>query len=399
MAFRFNPFTNNFDIVEPNSLGLVKVDLFDPTTTTLPTGTSATVDGVTLVDGDRVLYTNLSSGNNKIYEVSGVGVSLVFTAQSDFIGSEDPVDGERCSIQRGEAFADQVAHFDGTNWKVNENIRLFDGTNYQEISSIKKSTLTDNASTDVITVALAGSENQEISYSVIRGAGNKEMGKLYVSGTGASATVNRHVISVVGDVGIEFDSSISGSDIKLTATASSTGTDAEMTYYVVRWSDSTGGPGGIPSYAGSGSSTPAAGSTGDVQFRGSGGDLEAASEFNWDNTNKELDLNGLKTEVLSSAITLNDNQTSAANLFTLDATTINHAIIEYSIIRGTAYRTGRLLIVSDGTTTGESSDHVETSDPGVTITTDISGSDLRVRYTSTSTGQSGTFKYSVRKWQ
>ena len=225
------------------------------------------------------------------------------------------------------------------------------------------------------------------------------MGKLYLSGTGANALVNRHVINVVGDVQVEFDASISAGDIILTATAASTGADAEMTYYVTRWSDSTGGPGGIPSYAGSTVSNPAAGSVGEIQFHGSSGNLEADQALAWDNTNKELDLDGLKVEVLSPEISINDNQTTAFNLFSMDATAVNHAIVEYSIIRGSAYRTGRLLIVSDGSITGEISDHVETADPGVTITTDISGSSLRVRYTSTSTGQSGTFKYSVRKWQ
>lgn len=399
MSFKFNPFSGNFDQVDPNQLGLIKARLYDPSSSTLPTGTSATIDDVTIANGDRVLFSNLSSNNNRIYEVSGVGVSLVWTAVKDFNDSEDPSAGDLVSIQEGTGFASQIANFDGTNWKVNEIVRLFDGLNYQEISSIKKSTLTDNATTDVIDVTLSGSENMEISYSIIRGASNKEMGKLYLSGTGSDAEVNRHVVTVLGDVGITFDGVISASNIKLQATASSTGTDAEMTYYVVRWSDGVGGPGGIPNYATGSTTTPAAGtSTGQIQYRGSSGNLEADADFVYDSTNDELNLGDLKISKLSGSITINDNQVSAADLFTMDATSINHAIAEYSIVRDTSYRTGRLLIWSDGSSTDVISDHAESSDPGVTFSATITGSDLKIQYTSTSTGNSGTFKYSVRKW-
>lgn len=374
-----------------------KADLHDPVSSSLPTGASAVIDGVTVVNGDQVLFTNLGASNNQIYEVSNVGVSLIWTAVTAFNTAAAPTAGDLVTIARGDSFAGRVGTF-ATSWSFNENIRLFDGANYQEISSIKKSTLTDNATTTVIDVSLLGSENQEISYSILRGTA-KETGKLILSGTGSDAKVARYVVSTVGDVGITFDAAINTGDIELSATATSTGTNAEMTYFVTRWSDSTGGPGGIPNYAVSGSGTPAAGTgTGQLQYRGSDTNLAADEKLVWDETNEELDLGDLSISVLNGPITINDNQTTNAALLTFDTTSYNFAVIEYSIVRDTAYRTGRLLVWSDGTSAGVSTDHIESSDPGVTFDSDVSGTDARVLYTSTNTGSTGTFKYSIRKW-
>ena len=58
-----------------------------------------------------------------------------------------------------------------------------------------------------------------------------------------------------------------------------------------------------------------------------------------------------------------------------------------------------MLIPTDGTTTGFSDDFVEVGTTGITFTAVISGANVEVRYTSTSTGNTGTFKFSVRKWQ
>jgi len=64
--------------------GIIICSLYNPVSTTLPTGVSAIVDGVSVVNGDLVLFSNLSSGNNRVYEVSGVGSSLVWTAKTVF---------------------------------------------------------------------------------------------------------------------------------------------------------------------------------------------------------------------------------------------------------------------------------------------------------------------------
>jgi len=173
-----------------------------------------------------------------------------------------------------------------------------------------------------------------------------------------------------------------------------------MKYFVKRWSNASGGPTGIPSYTGAtGGSTAAAGSIGEIQFHGSGGNLDADSRLAWDGTEGALSLNGLKYTSLSSAITLNDNQISPLAIINYSNTSFNYAIVEYSAVRNGEYRTGRLLISNDNTTkAGFSDDFVETNPLGITFSVSNSASIVNVNYTSTSTGFTGTFKYTIRKW-
>jgi len=102
---------------------------------------------------------------------------------------------------------------------------------------------------------------------------------------------------------------------------------------------------------------------------------------------------------LSTAITVTDNIVAPTSLFTYTATGNNFAIIEYSIVRSTSYRVGRLMIVHNGVTPASvSDDFVETSPTGITFTADISGANVRVLFTSTNTGINGSLKYSMRRW-
>lgn len=99
-----------------------------------------------------------------------------------------------------------------------------------------------------------------------------------------------------------------------------------------------------------------------------------------------------------TTVSLADNQSSAADVFSL-AATYTSAVVFYSISRGTANKaTGLLLLTNDGT----NADIVELAGDlgtiGVTLTADVSGGNVRVRYTSTNTGTAPTFKYSAIRW-
>jgi len=83
----------------------------------LPTGTSATIDGVVVVNGDRVLFTNLSSNNNRVYVVSGVGTALLWTLETDGKnGDGSPADGDLVYVQEGAASGDLTWGYTGTSW-------------------------------------------------------------------------------------------------------------------------------------------------------------------------------------------------------------------------------------------------------------------------------------------
>lgn len=380
--------------------GLVKVDFIDPLATSLPTGPTVTFDGVSGQNGDLILFSNLASNNNRVYELSGVGSSIAFTAMDVFAGEIDPSDGDMVVIRQGDAFAEQISIFDGTNWKVNDTIRLFDGVsaNFWELSSIKVADIVDNTTTNIFTVAELGSENFIVSYSILRN-GNKQTGELFITSDGTDVAVS-NTNAFLGDTGIEFQAQLNAGDIELDAIASSTGFNATMKYFVKRWSDATtGGPTGIPSYSSAGDAIPAAGNTGEIQFRGTDGNLDADADLKWDSTEESINLNGLYYSKLSAGITINDNQVSPTTLFTYSATTYHNAIIEYSVVRDGEYRTGRFLVSNDSSSnTGFNDDFVETNPTGVSFDSNISGGNVEIRYTSTNTGFSGTFKYSIRKW-
>jgi hypothetical protein len=380
--------------------GITAIDFHDPLSTTLPTGTSVTIDGVSGVDGDLVLYTNLSSGNNRVYKLGGVGVSLTWTAQFSFSNGIDPSDMDLIAIRRGNGFADQIGKYTGTAWQFNKTLRYFDGANYVEMEAIKTSTLTASTTDNLFSVSAASSENWEVHYSILRGS-IKESGILFLNHNGTVASVSQSGTNNNGDVGIEWDADINAGNVRLRYSADASGPDATIKYFFFRWSDAVGGPNGIPSYSGI-SATPvvAAGNVGDVQFKGSGGGLAANAEFTWDDTTKELNLNGLRLSTLRSAAIAN-NVGSPTTLFSIDASSFEFATIEFSIKRGTGRKVGRIFIAADGpspTVTGFNEDWSEPLPTGVTLSASISGSLVNIQYISDNSGPTGTMKYHQKKW-
>lgn len=375
--------------------GIQKVNYHDPISTTLPTGASVTIDGTSGVNGDLVLYSNLSSGNNEIYQLGGVGTSITWTAQSAFAGSVTPTASDMVVVSAGTGFAQTVGIFNGTNWKFNEKVRFFNGANYFEQSAIMASTLTNNTTGNVFTVTATGSENVVVDFSVVRN-GIKETGTIWITHNGTSAFFTQGG-AFSGSTGLTFATDISAGNLRLRYTLDNAGTNATMKFTTKRWSDAGGGPNGLPSYSGGfGGTVAAAGSSTQVQFN-TGGVLDADSRFAWDAADGSVNLNGMRQTALSSGIALADNQPSATQIFAFAASN-RAAIMEYSIVRNGIYRTGTLLIANDGTITSSNGTSVETASTGISLSTDISGGNVRVLYTSTNTGFGATFKYSMRKW-
>jgi hypothetical protein len=151
------------------------------------------------------------------------------------------------------------------------------------------------------------------------------------------------------------------------------------------WNPVTGGGGG---------GTPG-GSNGQVQFN-SAGTFGADSNFSWDNTNKNLNLNNLKLDVLAQA-TLTD-ASALVTVLTFPYAQTKFCIVEYSIERGTDVRVGHLKICTNGTNVSIDDVYVNTDDVGVFFTATVSGSDVNVKYTTTSTGSDATLKFSRRRW-
>lgn len=95
---------------------------------------------------------------------------------------------------------------------------------------------------------------------------------------------------------------------------------------------------------------------------------------------------------------LADNQAAAANVATWTVASFDTININYSIKRSTAYESGTIQLVSDGTNAAIAQSAASIGANGITFTADVDTGLLRLRYTSTSTGSAGTLKYKVQKW-
>lgn len=387
---------------ESGGSSVIIADLYDPMDTTLPTVAPLTIDGVIVATDDLVLFSNLSSNSNRIYKATVTGSVVSWIAQTSFAGSsETPTAGESVRITRGTSFTDQEPLFNSSGtFKINDTVRFFDGANgtdYWELGSIKTVTLADNTTNGtVFSVPFSGSENWIVSFSVIRGI-IKETGQIYISTNGTLVDVTT-TSAYTGLTGASFDGTISGSNLLLRYTTTSTGSVAIMKLHTARWSDSAGGPAGVPSYSGGGGgSTPAAGVTAAVQYKGGDGNLAGDSSFKWDETNKAVILDGLTIQVLQGPLTLLNNQASAVTIITYSAS-IKYTIIEYSLNRNGNDEVGSILVVSNGTTVAYAGNKVNTLDLGVTISASYSAGNVLLQYTSTNTSFTSSFKYSTRSW-
>lgn len=80
--------------------GSIKVRAADFTTTTLPTGSSLIVDGITIADEDLVLFGNVAL--NSVYKVTGIGSSIAFEQIGIFTnGNVNPQDGDQVEAVDG----------------------------------------------------------------------------------------------------------------------------------------------------------------------------------------------------------------------------------------------------------------------------------------------------------
>lgn len=374
---------------------VARVQLYDPLDTTLPSGASATIDGVSVTNGMYVLFSNLSSGNNKVYKASGVGTSISWALQNVYPNGASPQTGDRVLAEQGSAFALTTGIFNGTTFEFNDKMRFFTGTDYWELSSLKTVNLSASSTNTVFSVTAAGSENWIIDYAVIRGS-TKETGSLIIACQGSSVSLTTAGANL-GTTGVKFQASIVSANLILEYVADGSGGSGTLKYFARRWSDSAGGPGGVPSYSGGSSGTGAAGSNTQIQFNDSG-NLGADPDFTWDKTNNVLTLGSLSVTALNGPVILADNTASPATIFSYSASSYRFAIIEFSIVRDGAYQLGRALVTNDGTTAAIAVDSSSTGTTGITLSATISGGNVLIQFTSTATGMAGNFKYASRRW-
>lgn len=117
------------------------------------------------------------------------------------------------------------------------------------------------------------------------------------------------------------------------------------------------------------------------------------------NTGTQIQL-GRYARLTGRTATLNNNTGSASTVFSFGESQATSFSMDYTIVRGTFYRHGRMDVVSYNT--GDSSgsltysdDYSENADTGITLSAVQSGNDVLVRYTSTSLGSDAILTYSI----
>jgi hypothetical protein len=321
-------------------------------------------------------------------------VSLAWTEVIAFPNGVTPDDGDFVRILRGQSFQDQAILYDGLIFTCNPYIRLFNGSDYWEMSALYTSTLLDNTTGNVFSLSYLGSEHLIVDYSLDRGT-HHETGTIHITTDGTNVQVTS-TGAYIGASGIIFTGDILGSDLRLRFTSDLQTQDATMKYIIKRWSSGAGGPGGPPTYTSGSSPIAAAGASGSIQYN-NGGLLAGDGDFTWDAVNNILSLGTQKLENLKS-VTLNDNISTPTMAFFYNATAYRYAIIEYSIERSFDARVGRLLVVNSSLGVSMSDDFTDIGDTGILFTAGISFPNVIIQYVSTMTGFNGTMKYTIKGW-
>lgn len=95
-------------------------------------------------------------------------------------------------------------------------------------------------------------------------------------------------------------------------------------------------------------------------------------------------------------VVLANNTAAPTTIFTINSTNIRAFNVQYTIVRDSEYRTGILTVVSTGsgslTTTDDYSENAST---GINLSVSESSGTISVQYTSTNTGFTANFSYSI----
>jgi len=99
--------------------------------------------------------------------------------------------------------------------------------------------------------------------------------------------------------------------------------------------------------------------------------------------------------------TLIDNTSSPTTIFTINATLIRAFDFDYTVVRGSTTRTGKVTVVASTDGTGVNLNYsdsgLQNSSTGVAFTATESGSAVSIQYTTTNTGSDATLTYSTTK--
>lgn len=383
--------------------GVIKVRLNNSVSTTLVTGTPVVIDGVTVVDQDKVLFTALASNPNRIYSAVVSGGNVVsWNPEYEFAGFQDPSDGDLVIVTEGTLFGDQLAKYTGTAFVFNDKVRYFNGNDYFEQSSLYTSNILNNqlSPQNITTFNYVGSEYSIMEYSISRGTA-RETGMLILSTDGVDVAMAQHGANV-SSTGVTLTADISGALLRIRYTSDTSGSAGQIKFHIRRWSNNVGGPSGVPSYSGGSIPTgtvTASGApvNGQIALFTGASDITGNANFVYDTATNTINLNGLRMSGMQT-LAIADSVLVDTPILAYDYTANPYSMIEYSLERNGERRMGRIMLTHNGTFASISDDNTPTADLGIIFTADLSGSNIRLKYTSTATGFGATMKLSMRRW-
>jgi hypothetical protein len=172
------------------------VALFDSVDTTPPSSTSTPIDGVTVTNGMRVLFVNLSSGNNEVYVATVVLTAITWAAQDDNDRmSPAPVSGDSITVLQGTTYGGSQWTYNGTAFvQTNGANQIQPGTGMAKSGNTLNvlydgSTISLNGSNELY-VPAAGITTTQIASSAVTLAqmANLAANSIIGNNTGSSAT-------------------------------------------------------------------------------------------------------------------------------------------------------------------------------------------------------------------
>ena len=117
----YNTATSQWESIVKDSDNRPPANLaFDDNSNSLPLTDSTQIDGVTVLDGDRVLVIDSATAGevSKIYLASIVTGNITWSIEQDGTGLDDPTAGDFLFVLEGAVYENSQAFFTGVAWIV-----------------------------------------------------------------------------------------------------------------------------------------------------------------------------------------------------------------------------------------------------------------------------------------
>lgn len=399
-------------------------------------GATLTIDGVVMINGDRVLLKDQTVGSqNGIYDVSGIGTTYALTRSADADASEEVTPGLFTFVEEGTVNSD-------TGWLLITDAPIVLGTtalSFTQFSgagqivagnALTKTGNTLDVNVDDVTIEISsdalrakdnGISNAKLSDMAAWTLKIRNAGTSGDPSDAASADITTKATPASGDLVVGFDAAASNAikkfdvntlpvsaptqtalDGKASTTLNNLGSTAINTSLIsdtdntddlgsqaVNWKDV---------HAKSLKSTN--GLTTDADSD-AGGDRASDHTMLARSIKRGKQASALVEEEYFDSLALADNTTAVQSSFTFAKASYNAIKVEYIIREATSLETrvGNLMVVTDGTSVSMTDTMTEVGDPGVSWSAAVNGANVEVSFTTTSTGNARTMRADLKRFR